>query len=241
MHSPYKYSEGLKDGIPIALGYLAVSFGFGITAVGKGLKALYAFLISVTNVTSAGQLAGVVIIVSAGTIIEMILTQLVINLRYSLMGISLSQKLDDKCNSLHRLLMSFCLTDEVFGVASSKRFSIGPSYYYGLITLPYVGWVLGTVLGATAGNFLPEKIMSAMGIMMYAMFVAIIVPQVKTDNKVIFVCIISAGLSCLFYYIPIFSTLSSGFSIIISSIVASVIVSLICPKKDQKEAQINEY
>jgi len=137
--SPYRYREGLKDGLPIGLGYLSVSFGFGITAVGEGLRILEALLISMTNLTSAGQVAGVTVIVAAGTLLEMMLTQLVINLRYSLMGITLTQRLDARCTTPRRMLMSFGMTDEIFAVAVSKPHPVGPTYFYGLMTLPYIG------------------------------------------------------------------------------------------------------
>jgi predicted branched-subunit amino acid permease len=150
--SPYHYKDGLKDGIPIGLGYLSVSFGLGITALSMGIKAFEALLISMTNMTSAGEVAGFIIIAASGGIIEMILTQFVINLRYALMGISLTQRLDSQCTTRHRLLMSFGMTDEIFALAASKPYSVGPSYFYGLMTCPYLGWSLGTLLGAVAGS-----------------------------------------------------------------------------------------
>ena len=144
--------RGLKDGIPIALGYLPVSFGFGISAVNGGLSPLAAVLISLTNLTSAGQVAGVEVILALGTLLEMTLTQLTINARYFLMSLSLSQRLGRGFSLPHRLLISFGITDEIFGVASSKREPVTPVYMYGLILLPFVGWLLGTLLGAISGN-----------------------------------------------------------------------------------------
>jgi predicted branched-subunit amino acid permease len=233
--SPYRYFDGLRDGLPIGLGYLSVSFGFGITAVGEGLRFLEALLISMTNLTSAGQVAGVTVIVAAGTILEMILTQLVINLRYSLMGITLTQRLDRRCTTPHRLLMSFGMTDEIFAVAASKPYPVGPSYFYGLMTLPYIGWAGGTLLGALAGQILPESIRVAMGIMIYAMFVAIILPPMKKDRGVLGVVILAALLSCAVAYLPFLQWISEGFSIIICAVVAAVVMAVLRPIPDEEE------
>ena len=235
--SPYRYFDGLRDGLPIGLGYLSVSFGFGITAVGEGLRFLEALIISMTNLTSAGQVAGVTVIVAAGTILEMILTQFVINLRYSLMGITLTQRLDRRCTTPHRLLMSFGLTDEIFAVAASKPYPVGPSYFYGLMTLPYIGWAGGTLLGALAGQILPESIRVAMGIMIYAMFVAIILPPMKKDRGVLGAVLIAALLSCAVAYLPFLSWISEGFSIIICAVVAAVVMAILRPISDEADAK----
>ncbi|MBQ8212940.1 MAG: AzlC family ABC transporter permease [Clostridia bacterium] len=235
--SPYRYFDGLRDGLPIGLGYLSVSFGFGITAVGEGLRFLEALIISMTNLTSAGQVAGVTVIVAAGTILEMILTQFVINLRYSLMGITLTQRLDCRCTTPHRLLMSFGLTDEIFAVAASKPYPVGPSYFYGLMTLPYIGWAGGTLLGALAGQILPESIRVAMGIMIYAMFVAIILPPMKKDRGVLGAVLIAALLSCAVAYLPFLSWISEGFSIIICAVVAAVVMAILRPISDEADAK----
>ena len=227
--SPYRYRDGLLDGLPIALGYLSVSFGFGISAVGEGLRMLEALIISMTNLTSAGQVAGVTVIVAAGTLLEMILTQLVINLRYSLIGITLTQRLDCGCTTPHRLLMSFGITDEIFAVASSKPHAVGTSYFYGLMTLPYIGWASGTLLGALAGQILPENLREAMGIMIYAMFIAIILPPMKSNRGVLAVVLLAAGMSCAIFYLPIFSWVSAGFSIIICAVIAAIVMALMMP------------
>lgn len=224
------YGHGLKKGIPIALGYLSVSFGFGITAVNQGLSGIEAILISMTNLTSAGQLAGAEIIARMGTIAEIILTQIVINIRYCLMGLALTQKLSGKFSTLHRLLVSFGITDEVFGVATSETKELTPSYMYGLITLPYIGWSLGTFLGAFAGNVLPKGVCSALGIAIYGMFMAIIIPPAKKHKGVLFTVLISVLLSCLIYYLPI--KLSQGFSVIICALISSALMAYLMPIRD---------
>ena len=236
LHSPYGFGNGFVDGIPIGLGYLSVSFGFGISAVGDGLRILEALIISMTNLTSAGQVAGVAVIVTGGTLIEMILTQLVINLRYSLMGITLTQRLDLRCTTPHRLLMSFGLTDEIFAVAASKPYPVCPRYFYGLMTAPYLGWALGTLLGALAGHILPADVRSAMGIMIYAMFIAIILPPMKKEIGVLFTVLVSAVMSCCMHYLPVLNTVSDGFSIIICAVLAAALMAIVHPIDEGKEA-----
>ncbi|MBR3894644.1 MAG: AzlC family ABC transporter permease [Clostridia bacterium] len=233
--SPYRYREGLKDGLPIGLGYLSVSFGFGITAVGEGLRILEALLISMTNLTSAGQVAGVTVIVAAGTLLEMMLTQLVINLRYSLMGITLTQRLDARCTTPRRMLMAFGMTDEIFAMAVSKPHSVGPTYFYGLMTLPYIGWAGGTLLGAIAGQLLPSDLRSAMGIMIYAMFIAIILPPMKQDRGVLFVVLLAAALSCAVYFLPFLQWISEGFAIILCALVSAVVMAIVKPIDDEDD------
>ena len=231
------FKNGLKDGIPIALGYLSVSFGFGITAVNGGISPLAAVLISLTNLTSAGQVAGVGVILALGSLLEMALTQLTINIRYFLMSISLSQKLDKSFTLPHRLLASFGITDEVFGVASSKREPLKPIYMYGLILLPFIGWSLGTLLGAVAGNILPAAVNRALGIAIYGMFVAIVLPPAKRDRGVLVSSLIAIAVSLCLAFIPLFSFITSGFAIILSALAAAVIAALIFPIKDEEDAE----
>lgn len=237
--SVYRYHHGLRDGIPIGLGYLSVSFGFGITAVGEGLRVIEALLISMTNLTSAGQVAGVTVIAAGGTVgvivAEMILTQLIINLRYSLMGITLTQRLDGNCTTGHRLLMSFGLTDEIFALAVSKPYPVGPSYFYGLMTAPYIGWSLGTLGGALAGQIFPQSIRLALGIAIYAMFVAIILPPMRRERGVLMVVAVAAALSCCIKYIPFLQFISDGFSIIICAVLAALLMAWLKPIEDKDE------
>ncbi|MGN1119147.1 MAG: AzlC family ABC transporter permease, partial [Oscillospiraceae bacterium] len=235
------YSEGLKDGIPIALGYLSVSFTFGITAVGLGIPLPAAILISMTNLTSAGQVAGIGIIASGGGYFEMALAQLIINLRYALMGLSLSQKLEKGYNLPHRLVSAFGITDEVFAVASGKPCEVSPRYMYGLITLPYLFWAAGTAGGALLGGVLPENIKSALGIAIYGMFIAIVVPPAKKHRGVLFTAIAAAGLSCAIRYIPALSGISSGISVIICTVIAAALAAWLFPREqsDGKAAQEN--
>ncbi len=221
------FVKGLSHGIPICLGYFSVSFGFGILAVKSGLQAIDAVLISLTNLTSAGQAAGVGIIAAVGTLLEMAITQFVINLRYSLMGLTLSQKLSDKFTTIHRLIASFGITDEIFAVAVSQKDKLVPSYMYGLIMISATGWVGGTALGAVAGLALPASLTAAMGILLYGMFVAIIVPAARKCKKDLIVILLAAAFSAVFKYL--LPGVSFGFAIIISAILAAVIGALLFP------------
>lgn len=230
-----QFAKGLWHGVPIALGYLSVSFGFGIMAVRAGISAAAAVGISVTNLTSAGQAAGIAIIAAGGSYLEMALTQLVINIRYSLMGLSLSQKLDSTFNTPRRLIVSFGITDEIFAVASAQKGKITARYMYGLILISFLGWSIGTLLGALAGSILPASITNAMGIVLYAMFLAIIIPPAKKSRSVLTVVAIAALCGVLFKYI--FTSVTSGFAVIISAIVASVAGALFFPIKDDENAK----
>ena len=228
-----QYLKGLRHGVPIAVGYLSVSFAFGIQATSSGLTSIQAILISLFNVTSAGQLAGLQLMVSSAGLIEMMLTQLTINLRYALMSLSLSQKLDKTMTLPHRLLLSFCNTDEVFVVASQQPGKVGRAYLYGLTNGPFLGWVLGTGLGALAGGLLPESVTAALGIAIYGMFVAIILPPFRRSRDVRIVIIISVVLSCLISLLPLLSFISTGFRIIICAVIASALGAWLMPLPDE--------
>lgn len=228
------FLRGMYHGIPIALGYLSVSFGFGIMAAKAGLSVLAASAISATNLTSAGQAAGVDIIAASGTIIEMILVQLTINIRYSLMALSLSQKLDRKFTAPHRLAASYGITDEIFAVCSAQKQPLTPAYMYGMILVAFIGWVTGTALGAEAGQLLPAAVNSAMGIVLYGMFLAIIIPSSKKQKSVLAVVIAAAAVSILFKYV--FTMVSGGFAVIISAVAASLVGAALFPVKDEEES-----
>lgn len=240
MNENNSFAKGIKDGIPICLGYIAVSFAFGIFSVESGLSALEALFISMTNVTSAGQLAAVPIIAGGGTLIELAVTQLVINLRYSLMSVSLSQKLGENVRMVDRFLISFVNTDEVFAVSVSQKGNVGRNYLYGLILTPYLGWSAGTLVGAVAGNILPEIVTASLGVAIYGMFIAIVVPPAKKSKPVLLCVLLAIALSCAFRYISFLSVVPQGFVIIICAVVASALFALIAPIDTEKEAEANE-
>ena len=226
-----RFIQGIKDGIPIALGYLSVSFAFGIFAVNSGLYFWEAIAISMTNLTSAGQLAGVPIITGGLPFFELALSQIVINLRYALMSISLSQKLDDKVTLLDRFVIAFFNTDEIFAVAGRGNL-VGKHYTYGLGLTPFLGWTLGTTLGSIAGNILPQVVTNALGIAIYGMFIAIIMPVAKRNKPVLGTVFLACGLSLIFTFVPVLNKVSSGFAIIICAVVSSLIFALLCPIKE---------
>ena len=228
---------GLKDGLPIGLGYLAVSFAFGLSAVLMGLSPLEALLISMLNVTSAGQMAGTPIIASGGSMIELVLSQLVINSRYSLMSVSLSQKLSDSVRLRDRLYIGFCNTDEVFAVASGKDGTVGPRYMLGLITAPIIGWCSGTLLGAIAGDVLPAILVTSLSVAMYAMFIAIIVPAARGSLPTLLCILAAAAASAVFYFVPAFSVIPSGFVIVIIALAVSALFALISPIPDEDDGK----
>ena len=233
------FLKGIVDGLPICLGYISVAFAFGIFSVSNGLTAAEAVLISMTNVTSAGQLAAVPIMTLGGTLFEMALSQLVINLRYALMSVSLSQKLDSSVHLADRFLIAFVNTDEVFAVASSKK-EVGKTYMFGLILMPYLGWSLGTLIGAVAGRILPAAVISALGIMIYGMFIAIVVPAAREDKNVLFCVVLAVVLSCAFRFVPLLSRVQTGFVIIICSVAASTVAALLFPVNKKKEDNADE-
>lgn len=230
-----EFSRGMREGIPIFLGYLSVSFGFGILAVKSGLSAITAVIISMTNLTSAGQAAGVAILAAGGTLIEMALTQLVINIRYALMAMSLSQKLDSSFNTARRMVVAFGITDEIFAMASAREGALSASYMYGLLLIAFLGWTAGTALGAAAGELLPSTIIDAMGIVLYGMFLAIIIPPARKARSVMMVVLLAAALSTAFKFL--LPGLSSGFAMIICAIVAALAGALLFPLRFEEDEE----
>ncbi len=231
------FVQGVKDGISICIGYLSVGFAFGIFAVSEGLSPLEAILISATNVTSAGQLAAVPVILSGGTYFELAASQFIINLRYTLMSILLSQKLDSSVRLPDRFLIAFVNTDEVFAVASSKK-TVGRAYMFGLILTPFLGWTAGTAAGACAGDILPALVISALGIAIYGMFIAIVVPPAREHKSVLFCVLIAVALSCLFRFVPALSGVQTGFVVILCSVMAAAAAAAVFPldlKEDEHE------
>lgn len=235
-----RFTEGLKDGIPIGLGYLSVSITFGLMAVTDGLPVWSAVLISMTNLTSAGQFAGLALMVGHGSLFEMALTQLIINLRYALMSLSWSQKLDKKVTLLQRCLIAFGNTDEIFAVSSGQPGTLGARYMFGLMVMPYIGWALGTLIGAMASTLLPSFIRSAMGIAIYGMFLAIIIPPATEDSAIRTVLLVAIALSCAFAFVPMLNQVGSGFVIIICAVAASAVGALLHPVDEGCPAEEGE-
>ncbi len=226
------FLKGIRHGMPIALGYLSVSFAFGIQAVGLGMTPMQAVLISMTNVTSAGQLAGIEQIARLAALVEVALTQLTINLRYALMSLSLSQKLDGTMGTLQRMIFAFCNTDEIFAVASSQPGKVGRDYLYGLMLSPWIGWSLGTLLGAVAGTLLPMFFRTALGIAIYGMFLAIILPPAREKKSVRLVVLLSVALSLAFRYVPVMNRVPAGYVIILCAVAAACVGAALYPVEE---------
>ena len=239
MNRKKQFLKGISNGLPIGIGYLSVSFAFGIFAVANGLSSAESVMISMTNLTSAGQLAAVPIIAGGGAFIEIIMSQLIINLRYALMSISLSQKLDKSVRLFERFIIAFGNTDEIFAVSVSSPQNVTSFYMYGLILTPFLGWSLGTLLGAVAGNILPAIVTSALGVAIYGMFVAVVVPVVKKEKNTAFCVLLAIAFSCAFKYIKPLSVVPSGFVIIICAVLASVVFALVAPINTEKEGNEN--
>lgn len=228
-----KFTKGVKDGLPIGIGYFAVSFAFGINAGAVLHSWILATLISMTNLTSAGQFAGLNIMASAtGTLLEMAVASLFINLRYSLMAISLSQKVDSNFGTLKRILLSMGITDEIYAVAMSKPGKVNAKYFLGLMVLPYLGWSGGTLTGAVCGQILPDMVVNALGVALYGMFVAIVVPAMKSHRPTLVAVLIAIALSFAFKFVPVLSGVGAGFAIIICAVVASLVCAALFPIDD---------
>ena len=227
------YKKGLKDGLPIGLGYLAVSFSFGIQALKANLTWPQAVMMSALNLTSAGQFAALDTISAMGTYVEMALSQLIINLRYCLMSSSLSQKMGENTPFFHRFFIAFGNTDEVFALSVAQDKPLSPYYSYGLMSMAIPGWTLGTLLGGIAGNILPDRALSALGVALYAMFCAIIIPPAKKSKILTTVIIIAMIASAIFTFIPLLRDVPSGIRVIILTVGIAGIAAWLAPVKEE--------
>jgi predicted branched-subunit amino acid permease len=225
-----EFLEGCENAIPICLGYIAVSFAFGIEASKIGMSTFQAAMTSLLNVTSAGQFSALDVIARNGSFVELAILQIIINLRYMLMSTALSQKLDPKVGTLKRLGISYGVTDEIFALSSFRKGTLNPAYSYGLIITSVFGWVLGTVLGAFSGQIMPQRLISCLGLAIYGMFIAIIIPDTRTSKAVLGVVVSAMALSCIFTYVPVLEMhISSGFRIIIITVVVAAAAAFFAP------------
>lgn len=230
----------MRDGIPIALGYFAVSFSLGIQAKQIGVSALAATVMSFTNLTSAGEAAALTIIAANASYVEMAISQLVINIRYMLMSCALSQKLDPKASILHRFLVAFGVTDEIFGISIGTEGKLNPFYTYGAMALAIPGWTIGTCLGVVMGNILPVKIVNALSLALYGMFVAIFIPPAKEDKHVRIAVIAAMGCSLACTLIPYVKEISAGTRIIVLTVVIALAAAILFPIEDEPESPEKE-
>ncbi len=220
---------GLRDGMPIGVGYFAISLAFGLFSTSLGIPPLHSLLISMLNLTSAGQIAAVPIIATGGSLFELGLTQLVINARYALMSISLSQRLGTSVSLKDKFLIAFVNTDEIFAVACGKNSLLGRAYLFSLALFPYIGWSLGTISGALLGSILPEFLSTAFSVALYAMFIAILMPAAKASRPTALCILCSIALSCAFKFIPFLSGIHSGTVIVIIAVLLSAVFAFIAP------------
>ena len=226
------FREGCKNAIPICLGYVAVSFAFGIEASKIGMTTFQAAMTSLLNVTSAVQFSALEVIARNGSFVELAILQFIINLRYMLMSTALSQKLDG-VNTLNRLVISYGVTDEIFAVSIFKKDKLYPMFSYGLILTSVFGWVFGTILGAVAGQVLPQILVSSLGLAIYGMFIAIIIPDTRVKKPVAVVVVAAMVMSCVFTYAPVLKMISGGFRIIIVTIVVAALAAIAAPVEEE--------
>ena len=227
-----EFLSGMRAGMPVCVGYFSVSFGFGAMAVSMGLSVWQAVLISASNLTSAGQFAGLTVIAAGGALIEMVLTQLVINSRYALMGLALGQRLGPEAGSGKRLIAAFFDTDEVFALGMAREGKLAVAFFVGAGTVAALGWVGGTALGAIAGSLLPMSVRLALGALLYGMFIAIVVPQARQEKPMLACMILALVLSCMFTWVPGLKSVSSGLAIVICTVAAAAICALLFPVED---------
>ena len=216
MKSDNEFRRGLIDGIPIGLAYVAVSFAFGISGASKGIPVWALTLISATCVTSAGQFAAIITMTAGGSLVELVLSQIIINLRYSIMSIAIGQKLSEKSTLWNRISMAFMVTDEIFAVSCAGRHEITPRYFYALMSIPWISWTIGTLLG------------------IYGMLIGIIIPPARQDKHITIVIILSMIVSLLFKYIKALSFISSGFVIIICTLIAATFGAILFPVEEEE-------
>ena len=230
-----EFLSGMRAGMPVCVGYFSVSFGFGAMAVAQGLKAWHAILISAVNLTSAGQFAGLTVITAGAAILEMILTQLVINSRYALMSLALGPRLGPSVGTGKRLLAAFFNTDEIFALGMSRFEPLTAEYFWGAGTVAALGWTGGTAMGALAGSLLPLSIRASLGVMLYGMFIAIVVPQARKEKPMLLSMVLALVLSCLFTWMPGLKDVSAGLAIVICTVIAAAVCALVFPVEEVAE------
>ena len=228
------YLRGLRDGLPIMLGYAAVGFTLGIAARNAGLTAFQAGLASLLNNASAGEKAGFTVIEHNEGYIAMAIMMLIINARYLLMSCALSQKLSPQTGLIPRLIIGFEVTDEIFGAQMGVPGMINPCYTYGVITMALPGWSLGTYFGVLMGNALPANVVSALSVGLYGMFLAIIIPPAKKNRVIGVLVLLSMAASFAFASLPLLSSLSAGTRVIILTVALSAVAAILFPVKGEE-------
>lgn len=229
------YVRGLKAGIPICMGYFAVSLALGITARSAGLAPWQAGLTSLLVNASAGEYVGFALIALNASYIEVILMEAVANARYLLMSAAMSQKLDGSTRWWERLLLGFAVTDEVFGVSMSLPGKLSPYFSLGAFSMATVGWTAGTYVGAVLGNVLPLRLLSALAVGLYGMFIFVYVPEAKKNKVVAVVVAVCFAASYAFEKLPYVREISSGIRTIILTVAISLVAALLFPLKEEQD------
>lgn len=228
-----EFFAGMKAGMPVCIGYFSVSFGFGTMAVAQGLQIWHAILISASNLTSAGQFAGLTVIAAGAAIVEMILTQLVINSRYALMSLALGPRFGPSVGIGKRLIAAFFNTDEVFALGMARQGKLTAEFFLGAGTVAAIGWIGGTAMGAAAGAVLPLAVRTALGVMLYGMFIAIVVPQARQEKPMLLSMVLALVFSCLFTWVPGLKAVSAGLAIVICTVAAAAICAVVFPVEQE--------
>ena len=231
------FLTGVKDGIPIGLGYFAVSFSLGIAAQGAGISPLQAFLSSFLCSASAGQYAAYTLIAASASYLEVAIMTLIANARYLLMSCAMSQRIAPNTGMLHRFAMSFAITDELFAINISRPGYLNPYYFYGSMAAAVPMWAIGTALGAVAGNLMPLRAVSALSVALYGMFLAVIIPPARTNKVIAGLILVSFALSFAGAYLPVFAQISSGTRTILLTVAISAVAAILFPVKQKEEEE----
>lgn len=229
------FCDGMIAGIPIALGYLAVSFSLGIAAKSAGLTPIQSGLASLLCLASAGEFAGFSVIAAGGTFLEIAIITLIANARYLLMSCAMSQRMRPGTSVWHRLLMSWGITDELFGISIARPGYLNPFYTYGAMLVAIPAWTIGTALGTVAGNLLPLRLVSAFSVALYGMFLATIIPPAKKDRVIAVLIIICFAASFGATYLPVISSLSEGTRTILLTVVIAAVAAILFPRKPEAD------
>ncbi len=228
------FARGVQDAWPVALGYLAVSFTLGLAARRAGVPSLLAAFASLITNTSAGQFAGFTAMAAGASLIETAIAQVVVNLRYVLMSVGLTRKLTRESTLKERLLIAFDVTDELFALGIAQEGALLPAYYFGMMAITIPNWALGTFLGAAFGALLPNLLLKAVGVALYAMFIAVVIPPARQNRKILLVCLLAMGMSALLYVLPLTKGLSSGLRVALVALTVSLAAAFLLPTKEEE-------
>lgn len=234
-HNKLAFKEGLRDGLPIGLGYFAVSFSLGVVAKNVGLSVFQGFLVSLLCNASAGEYVGFTLIAANAAYVELALATLIANARYLLMGCAMSQRLSPNMPFFHRYLMAFDLTDELFGIAIARKGDLNPYYTYGSVVTAGPFWAIGTAAGVFAGNVLPANIVSALSVALFGMFIAIIIPPAKKDKIVAGLVAVSFASSYLITKLDCFASISDGTRVVVLTLLIASAGAILFPRKGNNE------